>query len=360
MWNKIKDRISIETSAVIFGWIAGGIITGSTWWYYSPGVSDIGSLIIVKGIQSTFGILFTLVLFRIFNRLEKYKLLNHKKIIVVILLCYFFSIGLALINFSTFRYYLYHQNFWGPWSQYLYNAFIKFVEFLMFSTLYYLIQYWRQYLEQREKALRATALARQAQLQMLQYQLNPHFLFNALNSIRTMVYKNRDKARDMITDLSEFLRYSLVNTDKVDVRLGDEMKMVENYLDIQKIRFEDDLNVHIDIQPEARDIHIPCFLIHPLVENALKYGKETSAIPLKLHISAVVSDQRLSIKVINTGKLIEPVSTNNNSNSTGTGLINIRKRLEHLFPGDHDFQLFQENGKVNAIIEVGLKRLDKD
>ena len=157
----------------------------------------------------------------------------------------------------------------------------------------------------------------------------------------------------MISEISEFLRYTLVNVDVSEVLLEDEVKAIRNYLNIEKIRFEDEVEVNFNIDKSAENFKIPGFLIHPLVENAIKHGMLTSPIPLKIEINATIENGKLGIEVSNTGHMSEiKENKNHEKNSTGTGLQNVRKRLEQLFPGKHKFDVYQKAGWVHAIIEI--------
>jgi LytS/YehU family sensor histidine kinase len=225
----------------------------------------------------------------------------------------------------------------------------------LFSGLYYTVRYWLELQEQREKTLRATALAHQAQLQMLRYQLNPHFLFNALNSIRAMVFEDAGKSRQMITRLSEFLRYSL-DGDAKETTIGGEIAALRGYLEIQHIRFERKLSVTTEVDPQAEAVMIPCFVIHALVENAIKYGMDTSPMPLNVAIRVSRQDGRMQIRVRNSGRLVPRSATDPvEAVGTGTGLRNIIQRLELGFPGRYSFEIYEKDGWVNAEIDLKLE-----
>jgi LytS/YehU family sensor histidine kinase len=221
----------------------------------------------------------------------------------------------------------------------------------LFSLLFFAVDHWLQLREQREKARTATALAHQAQLQMLRYQLNPHFLFNALNSIRAMILREPERARQIVTELSEFLRYSL-NGRSHESTVGEEMQAIENYLAIQRIRFEERLVVTVQVDPEVHAFVLPCFLVHPLVENAVKYGMETSEPPLRVAIEIAAHGPGLRIRVSNTGRLLPAVAAAPGSaqDGTGTGLKNVTQRLELAFPGRHTFSVVEREGWVHAEI----------
>src|SRR5690606_16496585 len=116
-------------------------------------------------------------------------------------------------------------------------------------------------------------LTQEARLRMLAYQLNPHFLFNALNSLRAMIDEDRGRARRMVTELAEVLRYALVHRPLEHTTLAEELHAIESYLSIEKIRFEGRLAVGFEVDRAATDAAVPAFLLHPLVENALRHGK---------------------------------------------------------------------------------------
>jgi len=223
---------------------------------------------------------------------------------------------------------------------------------ILWSALYFSIKLWQEWMLQKERTEKANALAQNAQLQMLRYQLNPHFLFNSLNSIRALVDEDQKSAKSMITELSEFLRYSLISKNFMDVPLNNEIEAIRHYFAIEKIRYEDKLVVEFQIDPLAEDYPVLSFLIHPLIENAIKYGMQTSPMPLTIQIhAAVVDGSRLKIHVCNTGKWIEP-SQHVNTNSTGVGLNNIRQRLENAFPNHHQMTIAESNGRVCVCLEI--------
>ena len=229
----------------------------------------------------------------------------------------------------------------------------------LFSLLFFAVDHWLQLREQRDQVRAATALAHQAQLQMLRYQLNPHFLFNALKSIRAMILQEPERARQIVTELSEFLRYSL-NGRGHESTLGEEMQAIGNYLAIQRIRFEEKLAVTVRVDPALHEFVLPCFLVHPLVENAVKFGMETSASPLRLEIAAAARGSDLWIGVSNSGRLVPaaPAEPGGARDGTGTGLKNVARRLELAFPGRHTFSVVERDGWVHA--EIVLRPVAKE
>lgn len=227
----------------------------------------------------------------------------------------------------------------------------SFVLFL-WSTFYFTIKLWNDWRTEKLRAEKADDLAHSAQLQMLRYQLNPHFLFNSLNSIRALIEEDKFRAKSMITELSEFLRYSLISKNFADVPLSNELEAMKHYLSIEKTRFEDKLELSFNIDPEAESFPVLSFLIHPIIENAIKYGMQTTKLPLRLEISARVSDRDLLLRICNSGKWIEADGRNEGSVSTGTGLENVKQRLENAFPQKHYFRIIKNDESVCVEIKM--------
>jgi two-component system, LytTR family, sensor kinase len=188
-------------------------------------------------------------------------------------------------------------------------------------------------------------------LDALRYQLNPHFLFNGLNSIRALIDEDAGRARRMITALSEFLRYPLTSAAGHDVPLATEIAALRNYLAVEQIRFEDRLQVTLDIAPEADPAAIPSFLLHPLVENAITHGFSSSGAPLTLHLTACVREAMLCVEVINSGRW-QPTHASADRRGTGTGLRNVQSRLEAAAPRAHQFSIDDSNASVTVRISL--------
>jgi len=222
------------------------------------------------------------------------------------------------------------------------------------------LQYSAALREQREQALRAVAAARDAQLRMLAYQLNPHFLFNTLNSIRALINEDRQRARDMVTALSGYLRYALVERPLHQALLEEEVASVRGYLAIEHARFEERLDARMEIEPAALRCEVPAFLLNPLVENAVRHGVVgTSGAPLLLRVEAqLVAPDRLRLVVENTGHWAvghtsAPVAADSNGGLPGgMGLANVRARLAVLHPGDHRLEIEESDGRVRVTVEL--------
>ena len=305
------------------------------------------SLMYIKGFRAVIGFCLTSILWLIYRRMVKRFSIGLIVIYVLVLSIIFGCLwtGIEQIyNWQVFGNY----DFYARLPRLPRIALDYAVTTMAWSAMYFGIKYWQQWQTERENALQAKVLAEKAQLEMLRYQLNPHFLFNAMNSIRASVDEDKTRAKNMITQLSEFLRHSLLNGEAKEIPLREELEAVKNYLAIEKIRFEDDLKIQFDVDEKANEFKVPCFLLNPLVENAIKHGFHTSPKPLHIRISAKLDNKNLALEIANTGKLEEHA----NSSGTKIGLKNVRERLEKLFPNASSFKLFERDRFVVARIEI--------
>ena len=192
---------------------------------------------------------------------------------------------------------------------------------------------------QSERMLKVAAQANAAQLAMLRYQINPHFLFNTLNSISTLVLlKQTDRANAMLSRLASFLRYSLVNEPAQMVSMAQEVEALKLYLDIERMRFEERLRFKVDVEPRALTGQLPSLLLQPLVENAVKYAVTTQEEGAEITLDARLAADRLVITVADSGPGLTDGPTRPTS-SSGVGLANIRDRLAQAYGPDHRFEL---------------------
>ncbi len=240
-----------------------------------------------------------------------------------------------------------------PFAQlWLAAIYINSVLLAAWSALYYAINYFVRAEEQADQMLRLEAQATSAQLTMLRYQLNPHFLFNTLNSISTLVLlKQTEQANAMLSRLSSFLRFTLINEAEAKVPLTQEIETLKLYLDIEKMRFEERLRTTFDIDPAATNALVPSLLLQPLVENAIKYAVTPKEEGADISISAHLVGQRLRIIVSDTGPGLL-LGQQDHSLSTGVGMANTRERLSQAY-GDN--QRFEHYVKASGGFEVLLE-----
>jgi len=228
------------------------------------------------------------------------------------------------------------------------------------AALYYGINYFLLLEDQIRQRERLEGQASSAQLAMLRYQLNPHFLFNTLNSISTLVLlKQTERANAMLARLSSFLRYTLANEPTAKVTLAQEVETLKLYLEIEKMRFEDRLRPHFRIEPETIGARLPSLLLQPLIENAIKYAVTPLENGADIWITAQREGQAVRIEVADSGGE-EAAAELAASPSTGVGLANIRDRLAQAYGGSHRFETRKnDKGGFSVILEIPYETGDK-
>lgn len=231
----------------------------------------------------------------------------------------------------------------------LFWTFVAFVWAFGGWLLIYFTVHARRRHDARE--LELTLDARNAQLSLLRAQLNPHFLFNCLNSIRGMVGEHPDRATAMITSLADLLRYSLTSDRRDTVTLADEMAIVEEYISLERVRFEERLRFERSIGPPALTARVPPLLVHTLVENAVKHGIADRPAGGTVRIEAMIIGERLTITVTNTGTLRTGAS------DSGYGLPNTMQRLRLLYGDRATFTLTDRSGDTVATVTFPLDAL---
>ena len=214
---------------------------------------------------------------------------------------------------------------------------------------------------EKEKNLRSEALAQEAQLRMLRYQLNPHFLFNTLNAISTLVLeKATDPANEMLTKLSKFLRYTLDHSPLEQVSLAHEIETCKLYLDIEKVRFGERLKLEITIADNAQLALVPSMLLQPLIENSIKHGISKQEANGIIRIVAEVDQDKLVLTVSDNGPGVPDSMTEDSQlDFSGVGLNNIRNRLQEMY-GKNQRLIFSNEKpsgcKATVIIPYETKR----
>jgi hypothetical protein len=216
--------------------------------------------------------------------------------------------------------------------------------------------YYQRYRDRELQAARLREQLAQSQLRVLRAQLQPHFLFNTLNSIVGLIRNDENKAAvDMTTRLSDLLRQVLAYSDKQEASLREEMEMTQRYLEIQQMRFSDRLKIEIDLDPETLDATVPSLILQPLVENALLHGIAKRASNARVAVQAERRNGMLSIEVYNDGPQLPP--TWSMDTCTGFGLFNTRARLQQHYPQQHSFRLVNKGADgVAASLSIPFSR----
>ena len=245
-----------------------------------------------------------------------------------------FSAWLNILNYSDFETFTAITNI-------LANTFF----YLLWTAVYFMVHYLDQY----GKSLRYEAAKNEIELNRLKSQLNPHFMFNALNSIRALVDENPAKAKTAITQLSGLLRSALLTDRQKLTGFDEEMRAVRDYLDLESIRFEERLQTEFHIDPEARNFRIPPLMLQTLVENGIKHGIARLVEGGKISIEAAVLGERLNIRIRNSGQCCQP----DEAGSRGLGIENTRQRLKLIYGDAAVFSIGNETPET-VLTEVVL------
>jgi sensor histidine kinase YesM len=269
-------------------------------------------------------------------------------IVLVILASAIFS-AIETWSYATFL----RPGFKPEGVQFMSSILLTFSLLVAWSALYYSINYYLLLEEQSDRLLRLEHQASSAQLAMLRYQLNPHFLFNTLNSISTLVLlKQTDRANAMLSRLSSFLRYTLVNEPTGSVTVAQEVETLKLYLEIEKMRFEERLRPRFEVDPSVSRARLPSLLLQPLVENAIKYAVTPQEEGADIEIVARRNIDTVVITVSDSGPGAEDHWVKAQQ-STGVGLANIRDRLSQAYGADHRFETeSNNNGGFRVTIEI--------
>jgi sensor histidine kinase YesM len=224
----------------------------------------------------------------------------------------------------------------------------SFLFFFFWTLLYFGIKIILKFNQNKVERLKLNSSLKESQLNTLKGQINPHFMFNSLNNIRGLMLEDVDKSREMITRLSEMLRYSLTKNNLDKIALSEEIEMIENYIELSKIQLEDRLIYKDKVAKNTLQIEIPPMLIQMLIENAIKHGISNLPKGGIVSLSIKKEKNKLHIEVKNTGKLTI------NETSTKVGLENIKKRLSLMYGEKAIFSLTEENDNVVAKINIPL------
>jgi two-component system LytT family sensor kinase len=237
-------------------------------------------------------------------------------------------------------------------SVFMWSLFVLF----MWCSLYFSIKQWQQSSQEKERLLRAESEIRGAKLLALRYQLNPHFLFNSLNAVSTLILDgNAPAATRMLAQIGDLLRSSLDSEVTAEVALAQELVFTEGYLAIEQTRLGDRLKFEMEIPIGTRDALVPSMLLQPLVENAVRYGVAPLVEGGWITINSALHANRLRIVIVNSGRRGEGGQT---KNGNGIGLGNTAERLKSMYGTDYEFSLgWPEAGGCEVVIELPLRRV---
>ncbi len=294
-----------------------------------------------RTVVSLFGIGFTFILYLVLRRFE------HRRMSVLVTVAFLasipVSIAYAMVNYAAFyvvqpsdrtlqELAQYPEKHLGPGYTIADSATSWYFFIAAWAVLHVALVYATRVRLAERSAARYRSEAQTAQLRALRYQINPHFLFNTLNSLSTLVLRERtDAAERMITNLAAFFRASLTADPTEDVPLSEEIRMQRLYLDIEQVRFPDRLLARFEIAPEAANASVPGLILQPLVENAIKHGVSRTSRPVTVAIRAHGADDRLYLTVEDDGGAPDEPAIEVNGH--GVGLRNVCARLAARFDG---------------------------
>lgn len=314
------------------------------------------SFLVIVVIATITGFSISLILSVIYRAL-----INRRPLITWGITAFALSVAVGLYAFiDSWVISLYRQGSDASFAQLFLGVFYLDLTLLISWTgLYYAINFFLQVEEQNDQLMRLEAQATSAQLAMLRYQLNPHFLFNTLNSISTLVLlKQTEPANAMLSRLSSFLRYTLVNEPTARVTVAQEIETLKLYLDIERMRFEDRLRTVFRIDDAVMNALMPSLLLQPLVENAIKYAVSPLEYGAEITVEAELVGPMLRVRVSDTGPGLpagtDPASVfGASSDSTGIGLANIRDRLLQAYGENQRFEISNRpEGGFQVVLEL--------
>lgn len=231
---------------------------------------------------------------------------------------------------------------------YLKLALVSFLGYAPWFILYYYNQYIHQFHQEQKVIVESENLIQNAELENLKSQLNPHFLFNSLNCIKALVRTDPPLAQKSIIQLSDILRRSLTLSESHTVNLIDELSMMQQYLELETIRFDKRLQYHFQLENKTLNFKIPSMSLHLLVDNAIKHGISRQRNGGEIYIHTRMHQQMLTITVRNTGKL------DKNFSDTGLSLKNLRKRLQLRYSGKASLQIEEDEDHVVASLKIPI------
>ena len=290
--------------------------------------------------------------------IRKYKLQEKdfpQVIYYIILFIVVISVSLWFVNvFINYYTYKLYENEFDSLSAYAKSSFDMFIAFMRIAANWVLAYFLfhlgkRSNIAEKEK-IELNQLFAESSLNHLKEQVNPHFMFNSLNSVKALISEDPEKARTAIAVLADILRNSLNSSSKPTIPLQEELEHCRDYLEMEKIRFEEKLQYEINIQETITGFNLPPLSIQTLVENAIKHGLSESLTGGKISIDCWEENDSIITTVINDGKL-------KSNNSNGIGIKNLKKRFEILYPKNYNFTIFEKDGKVIAQFKLPKEKI---
>lgn len=317
------------------GWLTYNVANGVL--YVVAGTFDIVS--VLYGLIMSGWFIFSTHVFRLFVKRRGWIKLKFLRLLPRVLLATFvLSVIKYFVHLVTADFFnILYGNIFDPLTVIAF-IFAYMVFYVTWSLLYFMYHYFDQY----NNALRYQAAINEIELNKLKSQLNPHFIFNALNGIRGLVGEDPLKAKDAITQLSHILRSSLVMNKHRLTAFEEELHTVRDYLDLESIRFEERLSSAYDIDPQSRHFKVPPLMVQTLVENGIKHGIAKLKHGGTISIRTVVEGERLRLQIRNSGQILN----GERREGRGFGLENTRQRLRLIYGDTAKFRIYNEDSQT--------------
>ena len=273
-----------------------------------------------------------------------FKNFNWKRVGLGLLFFYLFFVGVRYLSEEILMPYLFGvSNYYEGTNflYYLYDNLYYSTYPLIPSTLFWLIVFLIRLLE---KHASISEEKRNMEVKFLKSQLNPHFMFNTLNNIYSLVYLNSEKALSAIEKLSSIMRFTTYESQKDFVKLTDEIQYFKSYIELEQLRHEQGINIQMHLNTGEKDFELPPLLLSPLVENAIKHGSYNEGSPIKIDLDC---DEERLIFVVKNG-----IGKQRKDETGGIGLDNLKKRLQIYYPGNYILELKKDDQKFSAKLKI--------
>ena len=331
------------------GWLAYGLTLYFGFLFYNqrPGITQVIAIAAAAGFVLSVPMRY---IYRgIWGRGERWA------IPVVLVTSYVTALALRIVINIAYQHFVEPKDHFNSLFDFFCGALISNYLLLCWSALYFGIKYYESKQQQQEAVLKAVTLAQEAQLKMLRYQLNPHFLFNTLNAISTLILDNQNRtANHAVMRLSEFLRYTLDQDPMKRVTLRQEIEALDLYLGTERLRFGERLRLEYAVEGAALEALVPSLLLQPLLENALKYAVSPREQGGRVRIEGRARGAMLEISVVDDGPGISDDSRSGERRG-GVGLRNARERLAVLYGDSYHFAVLNSHPGVRVDMALPLE-----
>ncbi len=323
--------------------------------FLQPNLDELSGMAVNSFIYILTGISLTHFFRLVFIRYEWIKLPVDQLVIRCLLGVLLITSLFTAINISLYDEYMAERTTRISW---IFKDFAYAINFckpmVIWVLLYIFVSYTIEIQKSNIERIKMQASIEASEAKILKAQINPHFMFNALNSIRALIYEEPKKAQNGITQLSNILRSSLVANRRLTIPLKEELRTIEDYLALEKVRYEERLQSTLEIDQNTLNVEVPPMMLQTLVENAIKHGVQKAERWGFIEIKAQLKDGILEVNIRNTGVFEEH---DNHEDHTGFGLENTRRRLNLIYGQQATFEIFQEEIHiVHAIVRIPLEK----